>query len=124
MATIDFEVVMRFDVCICVPRFGDLISLILCEIHNSRNSIHPGINDETAWVQAGATLGELYYNIWMKSEDHGFPVDIFPTIGIGRYVNGGGYGNMFSKFGLNVDNVLDARLVGVNGRSLKRILGN
>ncbi|PHT75512.1 hypothetical protein T459_19034 [Capsicum annuum] len=79
-----------------------------------------GINDETAWVQAGATLGEIYYNIWTKSEDLGSPVGIFPTIGIGGYVNGGGYGNMLSKFGLNVDNVLDAQLVDVNGRSLKR----
>ncbi|KAF3623962.1 Reticuline oxidase-like protein [Capsicum annuum] len=56
----------------------------------------------------------------MKSEVLGFPAGVCPTVGIGGHVSGGGYGNMLRKFGLSVDNVLDARLVDVNGRILDR----
>ncbi|CAN4082362.1 unnamed protein product [Withania somnifera] len=83
-------------------------------------SISVNVNEQTAWVQAGATLGELYYNIWTKSNLLGFPAGVCPTVGVGGHVSGGGYGNMLRKFGLSVDNVLDARLVDVNGRILDR----
>ncbi|KAM3337196.1 berberine bridge enzyme-like 21 [Capsicum galapagoense] len=95
------------------------VPFIILDMFNLR-AISIDVNDETAWVQAGATLGELYYNIWMKSEVLGFPAGVCPTVGIGGHVSGGGYGNMLRKFGLSVDNVLDARLVDVNGRILDR----
>ncbi|KAJ8541647.1 hypothetical protein K7X08_002463 [Anisodus acutangulus] len=84
-------------------------------------SVNVDVNDETAWVQAGATLGELYYNIWRTSDVLGFPAGVCPTVGVGGHVSGGGYGNMLRKFGLNFDHVLDARLVDVNGSILDRI---
>ncbi|KAM3360561.1 berberine bridge enzyme-like 21 [Capsicum galapagoense] len=92
---------------------------VMLDMFNLR-SISINVKDETAWVQAGATLGELYYNIWMKSEALGFPAGVCPTVGVGGHVSGGGYGNMLRKFGLTIDNVLDARLVEVNGRILDR----
>ncbi|XP_009795337.1 berberine bridge enzyme-like 21 [Nicotiana tabacum] len=91
------------------------VPFIMLDMFNLR-SISINVNDNTAWVQAGATLGELYYNIWTKSNVLGFPAGVCPTVGVGGHLSGGGYGNMLRKFGLSVDNVLDARLVDVNGR--------
>ncbi|KAI4299284.1 hypothetical protein L6164_032758 [Bauhinia variegata] len=75
---------------------------------------------ETAWVQSGATIGELYYSISQRSNVHGFPAGACPTVGTGGHFSGGGYGNMMRKYGLTVDNVIDAELVDVNGRILDR----
>nr|XP_043614364.1 berberine bridge enzyme-like 8 [Erigeron canadensis] len=83
-------------------------------------SINVSIEDETAWVQAGATLGEVYYRIAEKSSVHGFPAGFCPTVGVGGHISGGGYGNLMRKYGLTVDNVVDAELVDVNGKLLNR----
>ena len=83
-------------------------------------SINVNINDEIAWVQAGATLGELYYRIWEKSRVHGFPAGICPTVGVGGHLSGRGYGNMLRKYGLSVDHIVDDKIVNVNGTILNR----
>ncbi|KAI3455910.1 hypothetical protein Pfo_012573 [Paulownia fortunei] len=84
------------------------------------SSIEINMEDETAWVQAGATLGELYYRIWEKSEVHAFPAGVCPTIGVGGHISGGGYGNMLRKYGISVDNLVDAKIVDAKGRILDR----
>ncbi|XP_060203299.1 berberine bridge enzyme-like 21 [Lycium barbarum] len=95
------------------------VPFIMLDMFNLR-SISVNDTDETAWVEAGATLGELYYNIWTKSNVLGFPAGVCPTVGVGGHLSGGGYGNMLRKFGLSADHILDARLVDVNGRILDR----
>ncbi|GAB4840905.1 hypothetical protein Ancab_021665 [Ancistrocladus abbreviatus] len=83
-------------------------------------SIDVNMEEEIAWVHAGATLGELYYAISQKSKTYGFPAGVCPTIGVGGHLTGGGYGNMMRKYGLSADNIIDAQFVDVNGRLLNR----
>ncbi|XP_042026502.1 berberine bridge enzyme-like 8 [Salvia splendens] len=83
-------------------------------------SIEVDVQDESAWVEVGATLGEVYYRIAEKSPVHGFPAGVCPTVGVGGHLSGGGYGNMMRKYGLTVDNVVDATIVDGQGRLLDR----
>lgn len=41
---------------------------------------------------------------------------VCPTVGVGRFFSGGGYGNMMRKYGISVDNIVDAQMVDVNKR--------
>ena len=92
---------------------------IILDMFNLR-SITVSIEDESAWVESGATIGELYYEIAKKSKIHGFPAGVCPTVGVGGHFSGGGYGNLMRKHGLSVDNIIDAQVVDINGRFLDR----
>ncbi|XP_022873114.1 berberine bridge enzyme-like 21 [Olea europaea var. sylvestris] len=95
------------------------VPFIILDMFNLR-SINVDIKDETAWVQSGAIVGELLYSIWQKSKVHGFPAGVCLTMGIGGHISGGGYGNLLRKYGLSVDNVIDAQIIDVKGRILDR----
>ncbi|KAK9115204.1 hypothetical protein Syun_022001 [Stephania yunnanensis] len=83
-------------------------------------SINVDVDDETAWVQAGATLGQLYYKIAEKSTTLGFPAGICTAVGAGGHFSGGGYGYLMRKYGLSADNIVDALIVNAKGEILDR----
>ncbi|KAM3356554.1 hypothetical protein P3S68_023268 [Capsicum galapagoense] len=65
----------------------------------------------TAWVQGGATLEQTYYAISQASNVRGFAAGSCPTVGVGGHISRGGFGFLSRKYGLAVDNVVDALLV-------------
>ncbi|KAA0051884.1 tetrahydrocannabinolic acid synthase-like [Cucumis melo var. makuwa] len=95
------------------------VPFVLIDLINL-NSITIDVEDETAWVQSGATVGELYYKIGEKSRTLGFPAGFKATIGLGGFLSGGGIGMMVRKYGLGADNVVDAYVVDRNGRVVNR----
>ncbi|PON38831.1 Xanthine dehydrogenase C subunit [Parasponia andersonii] len=95
------------------------VPFVILDMFNLR-SIDINIAEETAWVQAGASLGELYHKIANTSGVHGFSASVCPAVCSGGHFSGGGYGPMMRKYGLTVDNILDARIMDVNGQILDR----
>ncbi|KAK9106842.1 hypothetical protein Syun_022853 [Stephania yunnanensis] len=84
------------------------------------NRVELDLQSETAWVESGATLGELYYAISQVSDTLAFPAGICPTVGSGGHISGGGFGPLSRKYGLASDNVVDALLVDASGEIFDR----
>ncbi|KAJ3692600.1 hypothetical protein LUZ60_011695 [Juncus effusus] len=79
--------------------------------------VDPG--SATAWVESGATLGEIYYNVAVASNGTlAFSAGSCSTVGSGGHISGGGFGVLSRTFGLAADNVLDAILIDPNGQIL------
>ncbi|KAG0495564.1 hypothetical protein HPP92_000255 [Vanilla planifolia] len=100
--------------------FGGNASFFLTVDISGLRSISFDSGHNSAWVQAGATLGELYYAVAKDHPTKAFPAGICPTVGVGGHVCGGGIGTLTRKFGTAADNVLDARIVDYTGRLLDR----
>ncbi|CAL4988146.1 unnamed protein product [Urochloa decumbens] len=76
--------------------------------------------EPSAWVDAGATLGELYYAVGTSNPGFLFPGGACATVGVSGFVAGGGIGLMMRKYGVGGDNILDAKVVNANGDVLDR----
>ncbi|KAK9030240.1 hypothetical protein V6N11_031670 [Hibiscus sabdariffa] len=95
------------------------VPFVIIDLINLR-SIDVDTENNTAWIQAGATIGEVYYRIAEKTATLAFPAGICPTVGVGGHFSGGGYGMLMRKYGLAADQIIDAELVDVNGKFLDR----
>ncbi|MBA0588510.1 hypothetical protein Gorai_001607 [Gossypium raimondii] len=92
---------------------------VIIDLANLR-SVQVDVENEVAWVQSGAIMGKLYYEIAQKSGTLAFPGALCHGVAFGRYISGGGYGLLFRKYGLAADNVIDAEFIEANGRILKQ----
>ncbi|CAN0907437.1 Tetrahydroberberine oxidase [Linum grandiflorum] len=92
---------------------------LLLDLVNFRN-VTVDVPTNSAWVQAGAVLGEVYHGIASASSNLAFPAGICPSVGVGGHISGGGYGMLLRKYGMAADNILDAHLVDAQGRLLDR----
>ncbi|CAE5958517.1 unnamed protein product [Arabidopsis arenosa] len=95
------------------------VPFVILDMYNLR-SITIDVPSKKAWVQSGATLGELYTKINEASPTLAFPAGVCPTVGVGGHISGGGFGNLMRKFGITVDHVIDAQLINCNGKLLDR----
>ncbi|KAL8508296.1 hypothetical protein ACS0TY_018767 [Phlomoides rotata] len=84
------------------------------------SSISIDSDKKTAWVQSGATLGELYYALGKKNKTLAFPAGVCPTIGVGGHLSGGGWGMISRKHALASDHIIDAKLINAEGKILDR----
>ncbi|KAM0938377.1 putative tetrahydroberberine oxidase [Dioscorea sansibarensis] len=92
---------------------------IVLDLTNLR-SVNVDVKHRTALVEAGATIGDVYYHIAKQTTTFGFPAGTCPTVAVGGLISGGGVGTLVRKYGLSADNVLDVRLVDVHGRILDK----
>lgn len=91
------------------------VPFVILDMYNF-NKIDINMKDETVWIQSGASLGQLYYNIASKSKVHAFPAGVCPKVGAGGHFSGGGFGNLMRKYGLSIDHIIDAQIMDANGK--------
>nr|AKC34418.1 cannabidiolic acid synthase [Cannabis sativa] len=95
------------------------VPFVIVDLRNMR-SIKIDVRSQTAWVEAGATLGEVYYWVNEKNENLSLAAGYCPTVCAGGHFGGGGYGPLMRNYGLAADNIIDAHLVNVHGKVLDR----
>ncbi|PON66448.1 Xanthine dehydrogenase C subunit [Trema orientale] len=62
----------------------------------------------------------IFTRIAEKSKDLDFPAGVCHIVGVGGHFSGGSYGDLMRKYGLAVDNIIDAQLVNADGKLLDR----
>ncbi|KAL8033829.1 hypothetical protein ABFX02_13G181800 [Erythranthe guttata] len=92
---------------------------VVVDLRNLR-TVTISADEKTAWVQVGATLGQLYHTLAQKSRTLAFTAGVCPTVGVGGHFSGGGYGMMSRKHAIAADNVVDARVMNADGKIFDR----
>lgn len=79
--------------------------------------VYVDINKKTARVQAGCTLGDVDHAT--HAYGMAIPSGIMSTTGISGLTLGGGLGHLTRKFGLTIDNLIEADVVLADGSCVK-----
>jgi FAD/FMN-containing dehydrogenase len=100
-----------------VAGYGTVDGGIVLDLHDMK-AIEIDIARRTAWAETGRTAGEYT----AATGEHGLATGFGDTgsVGIGGITLGGGVGYLGRKYGLTIDNVIDAEIVTADGR-LRRI---
>jgi len=95
------------------PGFGTVEDGVVIDL-SRMNRIEVDADARTARVQGGATWGQV------DAATHAFglatPTGIISTTGVGGLTLGGGHGYLSRKYGLTIDNLLEAEVVLADGR--------
>ncbi|PXF45575.1 Berberine bridge enzyme-like 7 [Gracilariopsis chorda] len=109
----------RFNIRVCARSGGhSLIGHSLCKglviDLSSMNSVkmQPG---GVAYIQPGATLGEVLWNV--HKEKRWLAAGVCPSVGFAGYVLGGGHGPYEGRLGIACDDMLSLRMVDRKGRA-------
>jgi FAD/FMN-containing dehydrogenase len=78
------------------------------------NSVVVDAAASTAKIGPGVKMSSLYYQLWIAGE-YAFPGGSCPTVGLGGYLLGGGFGFMTRMFGTGLDQIIEMQLVDANG---------
>ncbi|WOH11340.1 hypothetical protein DCAR_0830822 [Daucus carota subsp. sativus] len=65
------------------------LQFIVLDLRNI-NNVTLDLSTKTAWVDSGATTGELYYYISRATSAYGFPSGLWSNVGVGGILSGGG----------------------------------
>lgn len=95
--------------------FGDSNSLVIDL--KRLNKIKIDATKMNCEIGAGARGALVTYTLW-KAGEFMIPVGVCPTVGIGGYALGGGYGYYTRFFGLASDNLLELEMVDAKGKLL------
>ncbi|KAK9708656.1 hypothetical protein K7432_009517 [Basidiobolus ranarum] len=97
--------------------FSTTTGTLVIDISNMNKLV--AARGNTAIVQAGIALGDLYLAIHKFNPELTFPAGTCPTVGLGGLVSSGGYGPVARKFGISAVYIQSATVVNHHGEIIQ-----